>query len=440
MSVTNRKALALQRLLLALPLPLALYGFSSGPPINRTGAPVDGGQNCSACHRTFGPANSGPGRISISAVSYTPGAKQTITITVEDPTAQRWGFQLTARYRSDETVAAGTFHPADGIRVRCDPDGRDAPCFGAKEFVEHTQPVTQLGTTGHGTFTVDWIAPEKDFGEVVFYAAGNAANGDGTNLNDHIYTTSKVIRADCNVSGTPTVYFVGDAASLRPAIVPGGMISIYGDGFMNTGNTYRAVASDLVDGKLPVDFGCIQVSIGGQSAPIMSATGGLINVQVPPLDAGTATEVRVTVRSGDRTAQSDAMRVQVAGLAPALFTTDGSHVAATRNNTAVSGDAPAKPGDTVSLFGTGFGATNPAWGLGEFPKGQSPLVNPVSVTLANVTLADGDILYAGAAPDQPGVCQIDVRVPDSLADGDVAVTVRVAGQASQDGTVLTVKR
>ena len=45
-----------------------------------------------------------------------------------------------------------------------------------------------------------------------------------------------------------------------------------------------------------------------------------------------------------------------------------------------------------------------------------------SVTsVANSAVASGDVLYAGAAQDQPGVCQIDVRLPASLADGDIPV-------------------
>ena len=108
-------------------LPVAAYGRSAGPPVGHTGAAVDGGQSCTQCHRTFA-LNSGAGKVSISTVSYTPGTKQNITVTVEDPDARRWGFQLTARLRSDDSKQAGTFTVTGNVRVRCLPDDRDAPC------------------------------------------------------------------------------------------------------------------------------------------------------------------------------------------------------------------------------------------------------------------------------------------------------------------------
>src|SRR4051794_9374559 len=90
--------------------PIALMAFSTGPPVKRTGAGVDGGLNCTACHRTFAPANSDArGGVTILAGSYSPGVKQVINVIVNHPDAARWGFQLTARLASDETKPAGAF-------------------------------------------------------------------------------------------------------------------------------------------------------------------------------------------------------------------------------------------------------------------------------------------------------------------------------------------
>ena len=87
---------------LALAAPITLLAFSTGPPVRRTGAPIDGGLNCSVCHFTFAPANSDSrGSVAIAAASYSPGVMQTITVTVMHPEAIRWGFQITARAISD---------------------------------------------------------------------------------------------------------------------------------------------------------------------------------------------------------------------------------------------------------------------------------------------------------------------------------------------------
>src|SRR5689334_19270125 len=176
-------------------LPLSLMGFSTGPPPGRTGAGTDGSTNCTACHRTFAPANSDPrGSVRIDVASYVPGVKQTISVTVSHPEAARWGFELTARVANDESRSAGELSPTNIVRVICEDGsarGSLAPCQpGQHSFVQHMDaPRTQPGAGF--TFTFDWTPPSTDVGDIVFYAAGNAANGDGTNNGDRIYTTSR---------------------------------------------------------------------------------------------------------------------------------------------------------------------------------------------------------------------------------------------------------
>src|SRR5947209_5438499 len=171
-----------KRVLLSLfgSMPVVLMGFSTGPPPKRTGAAIDGGVNCSACHRTFVSANSDPlGSVRIDAANYTPGVKQTIKVTVSHPQGLRWGFELTARLASDETKIAGNLAPNAVVRVICD-DGSArgvlAPCPATQpEFAEHFDAPRTAAGAGFA-FSVDWTPPATDVGDIVFYAAGNAAN------------------------------------------------------------------------------------------------------------------------------------------------------------------------------------------------------------------------------------------------------------------------
>src|SRR4051812_36766208 len=112
---------------------IELMAFSTGPPVKRTGAAVDGGLNCTACHRTFAPANSDTrGGVTILSGSYSPGVKQVIKVIVNHPDATRWGFQLTARLASDESKPVGAFTADDVVQVLCD-DGKAAPCSNAAQ-------------------------------------------------------------------------------------------------------------------------------------------------------------------------------------------------------------------------------------------------------------------------------------------------------------------
>lgn len=181
---------------LSVALTAPLMAVSTGAPAGRTGAPP--GTNCTLCHA--GSANSGPGSLRVefpSGGSYTPGSTYRLRVTLSDPAAIRWGFQITARMGSENTTLAGTFVLANATTTRF---AVGAP---AGEYVTHTAAGTAQGTTGSNSWEVDWTAPAAGSGAVTFYAAGNAANNSSSNVGDSIYTTSTQITeaSDTPVTG-----------------------------------------------------------------------------------------------------------------------------------------------------------------------------------------------------------------------------------------------
>src|SRR5437870_3879372 len=124
--------------------------------------------------------------------------------------------------------------------------------------------------------------------------------------------------------------------------------------------------------------------------------------------------------------------------APALFTFDGKHVATAPGDNSLldkSGaffsastlPAPVKPGDTIVLYGTGFGPTDPVVPSGQVPDGAAGLTTPVTITMGGVAAT---VTFAGLAPPFPQLYQFNVQVPDGLADGDQPVAVEIGGVAS----------
>src|SRR5713226_1886118 len=105
------------RLLTVSILPLWLYAHTNGTPVGHTGAPTDnGGLTCAVCHT----GGIGPASLSVSVVPYTPGRSQALTVVFgNDPAAEDFGFQLTARLVSDETKDAGYFLPTGNSAVYC---------------------------------------------------------------------------------------------------------------------------------------------------------------------------------------------------------------------------------------------------------------------------------------------------------------------------------
>ena len=426
---------------------------ANAPPIRRSGNPMDdNGATCAVCHGGAAALNSGSGRLLVRAAGYTPGVKQIVEVDLRDPSASKWGFQLTARLASDLTRQAGSFTPNDDTRVRCGPAGATySPCNGEQEFASHSFIATQAGTRGGKTFQIEWTPPASDAGEVVFYAAGNATNNNTATGGDLVYTaTHRISSSACNLTGTPAVLAggVANAASYRTVLSPNSLVTLFGSGFAPPGSQRAVTANDLLGDRVPTELACIAVEVDGQRAPLFFVESGQINAQSPTMAREGLVPVRVILNPGrPNEIRSAPAMVEMAPYSPALFTLNGrsiSGINATAGNqvladsSVVPGGVPAKPGDVVVLYGTGFGVTDPVYLAGEFAS--APLRDAVTVTVGGTTLAAADVLFAGQSPEAPGVNQFNIRVPLTVPDGDVAVGIRIGSVSTQSGTTIPVKR
>jgi len=160
------------------------WAYSSGPPDAHTGAP--GEVTChSGCHNSFA-LNSGSGLFTVSAPpTYSGGDTLTLSIGLQQAGQQRWGFELTVLNSSNQPV---------GNLIVVEPTRTQKSTFLSRQYVKHTTAGTDIGTLHAAPgWTVRWAAPAVGVGPVTFYAAGNAANGNGTNLGDYIYTRSTTV-------------------------------------------------------------------------------------------------------------------------------------------------------------------------------------------------------------------------------------------------------
>jgi hypothetical protein len=98
-----------------------LHAYSAGPPPRYSGAPGDNLGSCTSCHRGQ-PLNSGQGSVKIllpNGNSYSPGIKQHIMVQVSDPQQRRWGFQMSARSKSNQVTgqAGDLAQPTASLRL-----------------------------------------------------------------------------------------------------------------------------------------------------------------------------------------------------------------------------------------------------------------------------------------------------------------------------------
>ncbi|MBI3209346.1 MAG: hypothetical protein HYZ37_10670 [Candidatus Solibacter usitatus] len=425
-------------------VPVMLMGFSTGPPVARTGAAIDGNQNCTACHRT-GTANDGVGRVGITSAAYTPGVKQKITIELTHPTAMRWGFEVTARLASDPSQKAGTFNPTSDLRHVCGitGNGTAAPCAAtAVEFVTHTQPATFAGTSGGHTWEFEWTPPSTNVGDVVFFAAGNASNNNGANSGDSIYTTSLTI-SPAGSGPRPSIVTGGvlEAFTAISGVTSHGFAAIYGSNLAGTVETWDNAISG---GALPTVLGGVSVKINNKPAAIHFVSANQVNVLSPVDDATGDVSVVLTNANGD----SNAMTVKRLAAVPAFYAPFGQNNRLFVTAVALDGTLlgkvgvdsrvrrPARPGETIQLFGSGFGATNPVVPADRIVSGSPALVRKPTIQIGGTTVdfgGNGNLIAAG-------LYQFNVTIPASLADGDHAITAMADGTASANTVFISVAR
>src|SRR5262249_34685978 len=139
---------------------------------------------------------------------YQPGQQYTLTVTVQQSNRVRYGFQMTALNMSN--TRAGTL-----TSLGSDTQVLSATGPGERQYIEHTQPGTSPNGLNSRIWHVGWTAPDSDIGTVVFYVAGNAADGHDDPMNDYIYTSKSF--ADSPTSHvTFTLQTALDGQSLQP--------------------------------------------------------------------------------------------------------------------------------------------------------------------------------------------------------------------------------
>jgi uncharacterized protein (TIGR03437 family) len=249
---------------------------------------------------------------------------------------------------------------------------------------------------------------------------------------------------------------IGGSDPVVTTITPGSLFSIYGQN-LAPANTGRRVNSDeIVNGMLPTALLGVCVSVEGVSAPLLDVFPGLINaiapnVTPPPGEQPSTVEVIVTTGCGTTGAiQSMPQIVTVAAASPEFLyfahNANGQNPVAAVNSltgayvgpTALgSGFAPAHPGDLVTIYASGFGATNPGIPPGAIPSGQAQVTAAVTVTLGSVTLAASEVLYAGVAPGEV-ISQLNIQIPSSIPTGNQPIQIQIGGIASPPDAFLAI--
>jgi uncharacterized protein (TIGR03437 family) len=238
-----------------------------------------------------------------------------------------------------------------------------------------------------------------------------------------------VSKLDFTRPAAPEVFGILNAASGRPALSPGAIVSLYGYGF-EPGPSLRVTFDD-------------------RPAPILFANPGQIDAIVPFATHAGGYSTTVKVYNGAQMVTP--YMYPVVDASPGLFTAtvefERRLAALNEDGTVNSRENPASAGSVISLFLTGLGRYDLDIRDGELGPLVPPFPAPLqtirySITPPNVTVAYPLPLLApeftGQAPGLVGgVVQTNIRIPQSFSAGKVNIGIYV-GSSQTDGSVAFV--
>lgn len=229
--------------------------------------------------------------------------------------------------------------------------------------------------------------------------------------------------------------------STASTIQPSEWISIWGSNF--------ASGTTVWNGNFPISLGGTSVQINGKAAFLSLVSPGQINLQAPDDSATGPVLVVVTTSSGSAVSE-----VNLGQFGPSFSLLDTTHVAGIILRSDGSGaydggtydilgptggplgypTVAAKAGDSIELFGVGFGPTTPAVPAGKSFSGAAPTTNNVQIAISGTTVIPS---FAGMV--SAGLYQFNLTIPAGLGTGDHALVATVGGVKTQSGVAISLQ-
>jgi uncharacterized protein (TIGR03437 family) len=231
---------------------------------------------------------------------------------------------------------------------------------------------------------------------------------------------------------------IGPIFSSSTTIQPGSWVSIYGTNF--------STATSVWNGDFPESLGDVRVTIDNKPAYLWLVSPTQINLQAPDDTATGSVNVVVTSATG-----SSASRVTLERFAPSFSLLSAKYAVGTVTTPGSPGNSgagydfigppsyfayptrAAKPGETLILYGVGFGPTKPSVAAGGVFVGVAPSVELPQVLIGGVA---AQVNFAGII--EAGLYQLNVVVP-SVASGDQLLQATVGGVSTQNGVYITIQ-
>jgi uncharacterized protein (TIGR03437 family) len=302
------------------------------------------------------------------------------------------------------------------------------------------QPAAQFLTSGlnnpRGIYVNDvngdiWVG-DAGASQAIRYPAFNAleANGYAPNAVINDAGSPRAVAEDAwgnlflaDAVNRVLIYYPGlgavNAASFlnQSVLAPGMIAALFSQGNAGQfgGQATPAPANVL---PLPKQLNGVQVLFNGSPVPLFYADPNQINFEVPmgAPQTGTA-DVQVVQIAGGRVLGDTTVEMVTAD--PGIFTLGplggiGTAAAINQDGTINGPTNPAIAGQVIQIFGTGQGFVSGAPPDGSAPSGPLQSSRPPTVLIGPEVVTGSGITYAGLAPGEVGVWQVNVTIPRDI--------------------------
>ena len=209
----------------------------------------------------------------------------------------------------------------------------------------------------------------------------------------------------------PQISSLVNAADGTQPVAPGGLISVYGQQM----SPVNLATSQI---PLPTALGQSCLTVNGVPVPVLFVSSQQINGQLPFNVSGNAV---MTLKTPGGV--SNNFNFTILPAAPSIFRsgtagpdTGLATIVRADNNQFITPTNPIHPNDSIIIYATGLGPTQPAVDAG-MPAPADPL--PAAIIVPTITLGGTalNVTYAGLVPGEVGVYQINATVPLKVPQG-----------------------
>jgi uncharacterized protein (TIGR03437 family) len=272
--------------------------------------------------------------------------------------------------------------------------------------------LTLVGSAGISTATLVVQGNELPAGSTTVTAT---YDGSSTSAPVTSSVTLNVRLVGTSSNGTPEISGLTDGAAFQQKYSPGMIMAVFGATLSPAGTAESASSVPL-----PVSMAGVAATVNGVEAPLFYVSPTQLNIQVPwqtPVNSPATLTI-------DNNGQIITRTFQTGPASPGIF--------ADQTNTIVPNNG-ATPGQTTTLYMTGFGAVTPAVATGSTPAaGTPPAPQSVTVTVNGVPASTtcSAFCFVGIPSWAVGVLQINFEVPSGIPAGRQPVVVSVNGLSS----------